>query len=82
MQRFGQSGDAPGDFTSPGAIAVDGLGRIYVSDFPGILVYANSGSYLTTLPDEGFVFGMAVNAGGELLATGNANQVVKYAALE
>jgi tripartite motif-containing protein 71 len=82
VQRFGQKGDGPGDFTSPATLAVDGQGRIYVSDFPGILVFANSGSYLKTLPDEGFIFGMVVNDAGELVATGNANQVVKYARLE
>lgn len=82
VQRFGQSGDGPGEFTSPATLAVDGQGRIYVSDFSGILVFSNSGSYLTTLPDEGFVFGMVINDAGELVATGNANQVVKYARLE
>jgi hypothetical protein len=82
VQRFGQKGNGAGDFTSPAALTVDGQGRIYVSDFAGILVFANSGSYLTTLPDEGFIFGMVINDAGELIATGNANQVVKYARLE
>lgn len=78
--RFGSSGDEPGQFTSPGAIAVDGQGRIYVSDFPGIMTFANSGSYLGTTDTEGVVFGIAFDRDGEMVATGNANKVLRFVA--
>ncbi len=78
LSRFGSTGREPGQFTSPSAIAVDGQGRIYVSDFPGILTFANSGSYLGVTDTEGFVFGITFNNQGEMLATGNANKLFRF----
>lgn len=79
LSRFGSNGDEPGQFTSPSTIAVDGQGRIYVSDFAGILTFSNSGSYLGVTDTEGFVFGIAFNSQGEMLAVGNANKLFRYA---
>lgn len=76
--RFGSNGDEPGQFTSPSAIAVDGQGRIYVSDFPGIITFSNSGDYLGTTDTEGVVFGIAFDAEGNMMAVGNANKVFRY----
>lgn len=79
LSRFGSDGDEAGQFTSPSAIAVDGQGRIYISDFPGILTFANSGNYLGVTDPEGFIFGIAFNSQGEMLAVGNANKLFRYA---
>jgi YD repeat-containing protein len=79
LSRFGSNGDEPGQFTSPGAIAVDGQGRIYVSDFPGIITFSNSGSYLGTTDTEGFVHGIDFDSQGRLVAVGNANKLFRYA---
>lgn len=79
LSRFGNDGDEPGQFTSPSAIAVDGQGRIYISDFPGILTFSNSGNYLGVTDPEGFIFGIAFNSRGEMIAVGNANKLFRYA---
>ena len=79
LSRFGSNRDEPGQFTSPGAIAVDGQGRIYVSDFPGIITFSNSGSYLGTTDTEGFVHGIDFDSQGRLVAVGNANKLFRYA---
>lgn len=78
LTRFGSDGDEPGQFTSPSAIAVDGQGRIYISDFPGIMTFSNSGNYLGVTDTEGFVFGIAFNGQGEMLAVSNANKLFRY----
>ncbi|MFW6096851.1 MAG: hypothetical protein ACOC9Z_02185 [Chloroflexota bacterium] len=77
--RFGSGGDEPGQFTSPSAVAVDGQGRIYVGDFPGIITFSSSGNYLGTTDTEGVIFGIAFGPEGDMLATGNANKVFRYA---
>lgn len=46
LTRFGDDGDQPGQFRAPGAIAVDGKGRVYVSDFKGVQVFDGNGRYL------------------------------------
>lgn len=77
--RFGSRGDEPGRFTSPSALAVDGQGRIYVSDFPGIITFSSSGDYLGTTNTEGVIFGIAFDSEGNMIAVGNANKVFRYA---
>jgi ribosomal protein L7/L12/sugar lactone lactonase YvrE len=64
--RFGSMGDARGQFTSPRSIAIDNLGRIYIADFPGVLIYASDGRYLETLTVDGPVMGMAFNDQNDL----------------
>ena len=59
VSRFGSRGDGDGQFTSPRSIVVDNLGKVYIADFPGIMIYANDGRYLDTLPVNGAVMGMA-----------------------
>lgn len=46
VSRFGGEGDEPGQFRMPASIAVDGQGRVYVSDFRGIQVFDPTGRYI------------------------------------
>jgi hypothetical protein len=80
QNQVSSAGDEPGQFTAPQAIAVDLLGRLYVSDFDGILVFDSSGEYLDVfdVPDRGFVFGMAFDADGNLYAVSNNSMVSKF----
>ena len=48
INRFGSSGEQPGQFRAAHAIAVDGQGRIYVSDVKGIQVFGPDGRYLAS----------------------------------
>ena len=71
ISRFGSRGDAEGQFTSPRAIAVDNLGKIYIADFPGVMIYASDGRYLDTLPVGGAVMGMAFDDQNNLYVVAN-----------
>jgi len=77
LNRFGGEGDQPGQFSAPEAIAVDGQGRVYVSDSKGIQIFDGEGRYLDFIKVDGFVFGMTFNDRNELfVATGK--KVIKY----
>ncbi len=77
ISRFGSEGDEAGQFTSPRSIAVDNLGRIYISDFSGVMIYASDGRYLDTLPVNGAVMGLAFDDQNNLYLVVNS-QVLRY----
>ncbi|HJU56417.1 MAG TPA: hypothetical protein VJ715_17670 [Pyrinomonadaceae bacterium] len=78
VNRFGSSGDERGQFHASDAIAVDGQGRIYVSDINGIHVFDPEGRYLDSFKVPGSVAsGMAFNDKNELLVAART-QVIKY----
>jgi LSD1 subclass zinc finger protein len=78
LNKFGGSGDQPGQFRAVEAIAVDGQGRVYVSDIKGIQVFDADGRYIETLKVDGNVaFGMVFNDKNELLVAART-QVLKY----
>jgi hypothetical protein len=58
ISRFGSMGDEVGQFTSPRSIAVDNLGKIYIADFSGVMIYASDGRYLDTLTVNGAAMGI------------------------
>jgi ribosomal protein L7/L12 len=77
ISRFGSRGEAEGQFTSPSAIAVDNLGKIYIADFPGVMIFASDGRYLDTLPVDGAVMGMAFDDQNNLYVVAN-EQVLQF----
>jgi hypothetical protein len=78
LNRFGGDGGEAGQFRAAQAIAVDGQGRVYVSDIKGIQVFDSNGRYLDTFKVEGNVaFGMVFNDRNELFVAAR-NQVIKY----
>ncbi|MEP6913252.1 MAG: NHL repeat-containing protein [bacterium] len=77
VTRFGDSGDQNGQFHSPFAIAVDGKGRVYVSDIKGIQVFDGNGRYLSVFKPDGLAFGMVFNDNNELMMAVR-NHVLKY----
>ena len=78
VNRFGSSGDEPGQLHASDAIAVDGKGRVYVSDIRGIQVFDSEGRYLDSFKVDGNMSdGLAFNDKNELLVAGRT-QVVKY----
>jgi len=76
ITRFGDAGDEPGQFRAPSAIAVDGKGRVYVSDFKGVQVFDNNGRYLTFFKPAGPASGMVFNDKDELFVAAR-NHVIK-----
>jgi outer membrane protein assembly factor BamB len=79
--RFGSAGDQPGQFRAPSAIAVDGKGRVYVSDFKGVQVFDASGRYLTVFHPGGIASGMVFNDRNEILIAAR-NHVLKLSLKE
>lgn len=79
LNKFGTDGDKPGQFRAPYAIAVDGKGNVYVSDFKGIQVFDNEGQYIDVIDVQGFCFGMAFDDEGKLYITSNENKILKFA---
>lgn len=82
LSQFGSSGDEPGQFHAgtTNAIAVDGQGRIYVSDFDGIKIFDPGGRYLGLIDvGETWPFrDLAFNDQDELLALSDSEQVFKF----
>ena len=78
VNRFGGSGDQPGQFRAPYSIAVDGYGRVYVGDIKGIQVFDADGRFLTVLKTKGVAFGMVFNDKNELFVVAR-DHVTKYA---
>ncbi|MFN2196283.1 MAG: hypothetical protein ACK2UW_09195 [Anaerolineales bacterium] len=78
LVRFGSSGDEPGQLRAPSAIAVDGQGRIYISDFKGIQVFSNDGRYQDRIEVQGYTFDLAFDPQGDLWAVTNLPRVFEY----
>lgn len=66
LTKFGDAGDQPGQFRAPSTIAVDGKGRVFVSDIKGVQVFDTNGRYLTTFNPGGIASGMVFNDKNEL----------------
>jgi streptogramin lyase len=81
VNRFGGSGAQPGQFNSPSGIALDGQGRVYVSDLGHpIQVFDGNGRYLDSFGANEVVFGLAVNDQNEIFASQrNRHKIVSLA---
>jgi sugar lactone lactonase YvrE/DNA-directed RNA polymerase subunit RPC12/RpoP len=67
----------PGRFQAPDTIAVDGYGRIYVSDIWGIQVFDSNGQYLNFFEIDGVAFGMTFDLNNDLYVASNKPQIIK-----
>ena len=81
ITRFGDAGDQTGQFRAPSAIAVDGKGRVYVSDFKGVQVFDSNGRYLAVFDPAGTASGMVFNDKNELFIAAR-NHVLRLALKE
>lgn len=81
LTRFGDAGNESGQFRAAFAIAVDGKGRVYVSDIKGIQVFDSNGRYLRVFKSEGLAFDMEINDNNEMFIAAR-NHVHKYALIE
>jgi hypothetical protein len=77
LNRFGGPGDEPGQLRAITAIAVDGQGRVYVSDIKGVQLFDENGRYLDTLSTVRPVYSMAFTPQNELLVS-NGRQITRY----
>ena len=67
INRFGGPGNQPGQISAASAIAVDGKGRVFVSDIKGVQVFDADGRYLSVFKPDGPASGMVFNDRNELL---------------
>jgi len=82
LTRFGSQGRQPGQISAAQAIAVDGKGRVFVSDSKGVQVFDSNGRYLTVFIPEGVIAsGMIFNDKNELFIAAR-NKVMRYALSE
>jgi DNA-binding beta-propeller fold protein YncE len=82
INKFGGEGDKPGQLRAPHAIAVDGRGKVYVSDIKGVQVFDPDGRYLGVFkPGGGNASGMIFNDKNELFVV-DRTKVVKVALRE
>ena len=77
LNKFGGDGDGAGQFRAPQTIAVDGQGRVYVSDIKGIQVFDGNGRYLKVFKPEGLAFDMEINDKNEMFVAARS-KVLKY----
>ena len=78
LNRFGGPGNQPGQLSAVSAIAVDGKGRVFVSDIKGVQVFDSDGRYLTVFKPEGVASGMVFNDKNELFIVART-KVIKFA---
>ena len=76
VTRFGSAGNEPGQFRALHTVAVDGRGRVYVSDSKGIQVFDADGRYLNVFKSVPVAFGMVFNDRNELFVAART-QIVK-----
>ncbi len=80
VSRFGSEGEEKGQFTMPYTLAVDNQSRIYISDFDGVMVFANDGRYLDTISTNGYVYGMTFDDHNRLYVVTNDQKVIRFTA--
>lgn len=84
LDRFGGETETPAQGVDPGhfqavdAIAVDGYGRVYVSDVWGVQVFDSAGQYLDFFDVQGVAFGMSFDLDNRLLVASNLPKVFIY----
>ena len=78
LNKFSARGNKPGQLNFPQGIALDGQGRIYVSDSDGVHVFESNGQFVDVFKAEGSISQMIFNFKNELLAVART-QVFKFA---
>jgi len=66
VNQFGGAGDEPGQIRAAHAIAVDGQGRVYVTDIKGIQIFDPNGRFLEVFKPVPYAFGLLFNDRNEL----------------
>lgn len=78
LTRFGDAGNEAGQFRAAFAIAVDGKGRVYVSDIKGIQIFDGNGRFLKVFKPDGLAFDIEFNDNNDMFVAART-RVLKYA---
>lgn len=81
INRFGSQGSEAGQFRAPGAIKVDGKGRVFISDIGRIQVFGSDGRYIDSF-NVNYAYGLAIDEQGKIYITTNQKKVEKYSIKE
>jgi LSD1 subclass zinc finger protein len=76
--RISSGGDQPGQLTAPSDLALDGQGRLFVSDFNGVQVFAADGRYVGQFDPGGAVCGLNFDAQVRLYTISNLPGAMRY----
>ena len=76
LNRFGNDGDRPGQFTSPSSFCIDPQGRLWVSDFGDLIVFDNNGTYLDTFDPGMTLVDMVIMNGHQLYGIRNNDDTI------
>lgn len=76
--RFGGQGNENGQFSAAYTLAIDGTGRIFVSDNKGVQVFSSDGRYIDRIKVKYFAFGLAFDDQGLLTVITNQKKIEKY----
>lgn len=77
IDRFGGEGTGPGQFTIALDIAVDGQGRVYVSDAIEIEVFGSDGQHIDTINVGDPAYGLFISDAGNLFVAAG-DKVIQY----
>jgi hypothetical protein len=78
QNRVGAKGSEVDTLNAPNDVAVDGKGRVFVSDIMGIKVFAPDGRFIDVIDIEGAPFGLAFDDQNRLYAVSNAPVVARF----
>lgn len=77
VDRFGAKGDGKGELSWARGLAIDGRGRVFVTDFAGIHVFSSDGGYIGKIDLKGSADGLAFNDKDELYVV-SRTKVTKF----
>ncbi len=78
LNRFGSEGEKPGEFTSVDDLAIDGYGRVFVSDMNGINVFDSGGKILRRFDIPGVAFDLSIDGQNRLWVASNNQRIIRY----
>lgn len=77
LNRFGSSGDRPGQFSFPSCICIDPKGRLWVADFRDLIIFDNDGLYLETIDSDYSLYDMVMGENYQLYGITNDNMIIQ-----
>lgn len=76
--RIGSRGDEVDTLRAPNDLAVDGKGRVFISDIMGVKIFTTDGRFVNLIDVEGAAFGLAVDDQNRLFAASNAPMLSRF----
>jgi sugar lactone lactonase YvrE len=75
--RISSEGEEDGQLSAPGDLAVDGQGRLYISDINGVKIFSSDGRYLDKFDLSGYVAGLNFDTQDRLFTISNEPRLMR-----